>query len=247
MYQSKNAHFNNCVDGNIIVSEYSGIFDFDSLIAIFEDVIGLAAVSDLKHWAWYQKPAPDTDITDVAIGEMIRRYQNLHVHGCCAIGVIFSNARINTIELPHDGSIKFPFKVSPKEESLFQFFTQATTEAGHSEIGAIQQSVTAKARQYDILSSFLTSTRFAKLDSDFFKTFTGFTKSQLDANPVLPTATLVKMQAFVALCSVVAFSSAVDQPLSEWLNVTISELGASPVEMVSHDNGFYDLFQYLSR
>ncbi|MDM7861317.1 hypothetical protein QTP81_11990 [Alteromonas sp. ASW11-36] len=241
-YSNQSGQFENFVQGNVVVSEYSGTFDEHGIAAIFSEIESMT--SGLKHWCWHQKPDPKTVISKTGVDGMISRYTKIHVHGCVAIGVCYTNPEIDRISLPKDGSIKTLFKISRNRSSLYEFFDQALHEAEQSQLGQLQLATTAKAKDYDVITQFITATKAAELTSDELKKLVGYTKPQLDALPALDRQTLTYMQAMTALLGIVAFQLK-PESLNRWLHTPIEGTSNTPLTICQEPDGIYKLFRSL--
>ncbi|WP_026374812.1 hypothetical protein [Aestuariibacter salexigens] len=241
-YSNQHGEFENNLHGNIVVSEYSGNFDEKGIHAIFSEIESLT--SGLEYWCWHQIPHPKTKISETGVAEMLNRYTKIHVHGCVAIGVSFTNPEINRVSLPKDGTLKVLFKVSRNKTSLDEFFQQALKEAKSANIGELQIATTAKARKFDIIKQFLTATHSAGLHSDELKQLVGFSKPQLDALPNLDRDTSSRMQAITAMLGIVAFKVRPDS-IHKWMHTPLSDNQSTPFEMCLEQDGLYELFKQL--
>ena len=247
MVSSKNGHFQNKREGNVIISDYCGAFNATGISAIFTDVITLA--EPLSHWCWYQRPAPDAGISKDAIEEMIARYKTLHHYGCCAIGVSYTNVLINAVDLPKDGSIKVPFKVAKDKASLFSLFQQTLAEhkSEHEHTKANTKTL-AKAHVSSIVDDFISATATVDCSDELIQAMTGHSQQQLklQSNDITPGQYTV-LQGFTALIRLVSFKLNDDaQAIKHWFNTEQPELGTCPQHLCLKPDGLYSLLRKVS-
>ncbi|WP_100657933.1 hypothetical protein [Alteromonas flava] len=245
MIGSVNGKFNNTLEGHIVISEYTGSFDQTGIKAIVADV--LAHASHLELWCWHQKPHSEAGISPAGMAELTARYQSLHLHGCCAIGVSYTNVLINAVDLPHDGSIQVPIKVAKDEHILMQFFNEAMNVAGRADKTNAMGAMASQAKHFDIINDFLAAAQLVSMSDAEIRRITGSHPSSLHAHAQMyNTEKCTHIQGVTALINAMSFKlNAEKGPLEQWFRTELSDLSQSPVSLCTSKVGLEQLLQRL--